>query len=72
MELDDFGEALEALVASNAANQGDGASIEELHHQLSRFESFVTETTAAFEAGARSGRPTGPGRPRRQVKGKTG
>jgi hypothetical protein len=51
MELDDFGVALEALVASDAANQGDGASIEELHHQLSRFESFVTEATAAFEAG---------------------
>ena len=51
MELDDFGEALEALVASGAANYGDGASIEELHHQFSRFESFVTEATAAFEAG---------------------
>ena len=51
MELDDFGEALEALVASGAANYGDGASIEELHHQLSRFEAFVTEATAAFEAG---------------------
>jgi Domain of unknown function (DUF222)/HNH endonuclease len=51
MELDDFGEALEALVVSGAANYGDGASIEELHHQLSRFEAFVTEATAAFEAG---------------------
>ena len=64
MELDNFAEALEALVASGAANYGDGASIEELHRLHSRFESFVTEATAAFEAG-RSGRPTGPRRPRR-------
>ena len=51
MELTDFAESLEALVASDAANYGDGASIEELHHLLSRFESFVTEATAAFETG---------------------
>jgi hypothetical protein len=51
MELDDFAEALEALVASGAQNYGDCASIEELHRHLSRFESFVTEATATFEAG---------------------
>ena len=51
MELDDFAEALDALVASGAANYGDCASIEELHRHLSRFESFVTEATAAFEVG---------------------
>ena len=51
MELENHGEALDALVASGAANYGDGASIEELHRQLSQFESFVTEATAAFEAG---------------------
>ena len=51
MELDNFREALGALVASGAANYGDGASIEELNRQLSRFESFVTEATAAFEVG---------------------
>jgi hypothetical protein len=51
MELDDFGEALEALVASGAENYGDCASMEELYRQLSRFESFVTEATAAFEVG---------------------
>ena len=51
MELENFGEALDALVASGAANYGDGASIEELHRQLGRFESFVTEATAAFETG---------------------
>ena len=44
-------EALEALVASDPSTYADGASIEELHRQLSRFESFVTEATAAFEAG---------------------
>jgi Domain of unknown function (DUF222)/HNH endonuclease len=49
MELENFAEALEALVASDAANYGDGASIEELHRLLSRFESFVTEATASFE-----------------------
>ena len=51
MELDDFAEALEALVASGARNYGDGASIVELHRLSSRFESFVTEATAAFEVG---------------------
>ncbi len=51
MELDDFAGALEALVASGAGNYGDCASIEELHRHLSRFESFVTEATASFEAG---------------------
>jgi hypothetical protein len=51
MELEVFAESLEALVASDAANYGDGASIEELHRLLSRFESFVTEAAAAFEVG---------------------
>ena len=51
MELVDFAEALDALVASGAGNYGDCASIEELHRHLSRFEAFVTEATAAFEAG---------------------
>ena len=51
MELENFAEALDALVAAGAANYGDGASIEELHRHLSRLESFVTEATAAFEAG---------------------
>jgi hypothetical protein len=51
MELENFAEALDALIASGAENYGDGASIEELHRQLSRFESFVTESTSAFEAG---------------------
>src|SRR5271154_6622368 len=51
MELDNFEEALEALIASDAANYGDGASMEVLHRAHSRFESFVTEATAAFEVG---------------------
>ncbi len=51
MELHDFAGALDALVASDAANYGDCGSIEELHRLLSRFESFVTEATAAFEVG---------------------
>ena len=51
MELDDFAEALDALVSSGAENYGDGASIEALYHELARFEAFVTEATAAFEAG---------------------
>ncbi len=50
MELENFAEALETLVASGAENYGDGPSIEELHRHLSRFEAFVTEATAAFEA----------------------
>ncbi len=51
MELKEFAEALDALMASDARNYGDGASIEELHLLLSRLESFVTEATAAFELG---------------------
>jgi uncharacterized protein DUF222/HNH endonuclease len=50
VELDDFAEALSALVSSGAEHYGDGASIEVLHHELARFEAFVTEATAAFEA----------------------
>jgi uncharacterized protein DUF222 len=49
MELDHFGDALDALVASDVSNYGDCASIERLHRLQSRFESFVTEATAAFE-----------------------
>jgi Domain of unknown function (DUF222) len=51
MELENFNEALEALIASGAEHYGDGASIEELHRLSSRLDSFVTEATAAFEAG---------------------
>ena len=51
MELENFADALDALVASDAANYGDGASIVELQRLLARFESFVTEATAAFEVG---------------------
>ena len=50
MELADFAEALSAVVSSGAENYGDGASMEVLHHELARFEAFVTEATAAFEA----------------------
>ena len=50
VELADFSEALSALVSSGAENYGDGASIEVLHHELARFEAFVTEAAAAFEA----------------------
>ena len=50
VELADFVEALSALVSSGAENYGDGASIEVLHHELARFEAFVTEASAVFEA----------------------
>ncbi len=51
MELEVFAEALDALVASDAANYGDSASIETLYRLSARLESFVTEATAAFEVG---------------------
>src|SRR5258708_37609920 len=51
MELDDFEEALDALISSGAENHGDGASIERMHRAQSRLDSFVTESTAAFEVG---------------------
>ena len=51
MELENFEEALEALIASGAENYGDGDSMEKLHYLEARFDSFVTEATAAFEAG---------------------
>ena len=51
MELEKFDEALEALIASGPENYGDCESMEALHHMEARFESFMTEATAAFEAG---------------------
>src|SRR5271163_4191030 len=51
MELDIFEEALDALVASGAANYGDCESMERLNRLGSRLDSFITEATAAFEAG---------------------
>src|SRR5271169_2640091 len=51
MELENFAEALEALIASGAEHYGDGESIEALYELSSRLESFVTEASAAFEAG---------------------
>jgi hypothetical protein len=51
MELEKFAAALDALVASGAADYGDGESIVELHRLSARLESFMTEATAAFEAG---------------------
>jgi Domain of unknown function (DUF222) len=51
MELENFAEALEALIASGAEHYGDGESMEALHRLSSRLDSFMTEATAAFEAG---------------------
>jgi hypothetical protein len=51
MELENFAGALEALIASGASNYGDCDSMEQLHHLSARFESFMTEATAAFEGG---------------------
>src|SRR3984957_681237 len=51
MELDIFEEALDALVASDAANYGDGESMERLNRLQSRLDSFITEATSAFETG---------------------
>ena len=51
MELENFEDALEALIASGAENYGDCESMEMLHHLEARFGSFVTEATAAFERG---------------------
>ena len=51
MELEKFDDALEALIAAGAENYSDCESIETLHHIEARFESFMTEATAAFEAG---------------------
>ena len=45
-----MGDALDALVSVGAQNFGDCASIEALHRELSRFEAFVTQASAAFEA----------------------
>ena len=43
--------ALDALIGSGPEAHADGSSLEELHRLFSRFESFVTEATAAFDAG---------------------
>ncbi len=51
MELENFEDALEALIASGAEHYGDGESMERLHSLEARFESFMTEATSAFETG---------------------
>ena len=51
MELENFATALDELIESGAANYGDCESMEALHQMQARFDSFVTEATAAFEAG---------------------
>ena len=51
MELENFEDALEALIASGAEHYGDGASMETLHALEARFESFMTEAVSAFEKG---------------------
>jgi hypothetical protein len=51
MELENFEAALDALITSGAPNYGDAESIETLHHLEARFDSFLTEATAAFETG---------------------
>jgi hypothetical protein len=48
--LEKFGEALEELVSSGAESYGDCQSMEILHRSFSRFESFVTEAAAAYDA----------------------
>jgi hypothetical protein len=50
MQLEDFSEALDALVSSDPANYGDSASIEVLYRALARLEALVTEASAAFDA----------------------
>src|SRR5271163_3351722 len=51
MEWENFATALDELIESGAANYGDCESMEALHQMQARFDSFVTEATAAFEAG---------------------
>src|SRR5580693_1322646 len=51
MELENFEDALEALIASGAQHYGDCDSMERLHQVAARYESFMTEAVAAFEAG---------------------
>jgi hypothetical protein len=42
--------ALDAAIAGGPEACADGGSVEALHRQLARFESFVTEVAAAFDA----------------------
>ena len=51
MELENFDGALEALIASGAENYGDGESMSSCTSWRRALDSFVTEATAAFEAG---------------------
>jgi hypothetical protein len=51
MELENFAAALDELIEAGAANYGDCESMQALHQMQARFDSFVTEATAAFEAG---------------------
>jgi Domain of unknown function (DUF222) len=51
MELDNFKQALDALIDAGAENYGDCESMETLHQMAARYESFMTEAIAAFEKG---------------------
>jgi hypothetical protein len=48
--LDELSQALDGLIAAGAGSYADGSSIEALHREMSRFEAFVTEASAAFDA----------------------
>jgi hypothetical protein len=50
MDLDVLADAIDRLSASDPSTCADTESIEVLHRQLARFDAFVTEATAAFDA----------------------
>ncbi len=50
MDLDVLTDAIDRLCGSDPLACADGESIEILHRQLARLESFVTNATAAFDA----------------------
>ena len=50
MDLDVLTTMVDELTRSDPSDWVDGESIEGLHRQLTRFEAFVTEATAAFDA----------------------
>ena len=51
MELENFEDALEALIASGAEHYGDCESMQRLHSLEARLASFMTEAVVAFEKG---------------------
>jgi hypothetical protein len=50
MELQALHQAIDQLTASDRRDHSDGASLTELHHDLSRLQAYIADATALFDS----------------------